>query len=58
MKAMICSPHGKTDFFVIVAGVLQGNILVLFLLIEYVLQMLIAQIKEGKKQMISCRSYS
>ena len=49
-KAMVCSPDGDTDFFDIVAGVLQGDILVTYLFIiylDYVLQTLIDLIKEN-----------
>ena len=40
MKAMDCSPDGDTDFFYIVAGVLQGDTLAPYLCIlclDYVL---------------------
>ena len=33
MKAMVCLLDGDTDFFVIVAGVLQGDTLVSYLFI-------------------------
>ena len=49
-NAMVCSPKGDTDFFDIVAGVLQGDTLVphLFIIcLDYVLQMSIDLIKEN-----------
>ena len=39
-KAIVCSPDGDTDFFVIIAGVLQRDTLASFLFIislDYVL---------------------
>ena len=50
MKAKVCSPDGNTDFFDIVAGVLQGNTWVSYLFIfclGYVLWMSIDIIKEN-----------
>ena len=49
-KAMVCSPDGDIDFFDIVIGVLQGDILVphLFIIhLDYVLQMSIDLMKEN-----------
>ena len=49
-KVKVCSPDGDTDFFDIVAGVLQGDTLVLYVFIiclDYVLQMFIDLIKEN-----------
>ena len=48
-KLMVCSPDGDTDFFNIVTGVLQGDILALYwfiLSLDYVLQTSIVLIKE------------
>ena len=64
-KAEVHSPDGDTDFFDIVAGVLQGDTLAPYLFIiclDYVLPTLIDLIKENsfilknKKQIISCRN--
>ena len=33
IKAMVCSPDGNTDFFDIITGVLQGNMLTTYLFI-------------------------
>ena len=63
---MVCSPDGNTDFFDIVAGVLQGDTLASFLLIiclDYVIWMSIDLLKENcltkkrKKQTISHWNY-
>ena len=66
IKAMVCSLDEDTDFFGIVAGVLQRDTLVLYLFIiylDYILQTLIDLItengfilKKSKKQMIPCRN--
>ena len=56
MIVKVCSLDGDTDFFDIVAGVLQGDTLALYLFIiclDDVLQTLIDLMK-GKKQMIPC----
>ena len=48
MKAMSRSPGGNTDFFAVVAGVLQGDTLAQYMFViyqDYVLQMSIDQIK-------------
>ena len=66
---MVCSPDEDSDFFNIVAGVLQENTLAPYLFIiclDYILQMLIDLIKENvftlkkksKKQMIFHRNYN
>ena len=66
-KVKVCSPDRDTDFFDIVAGVLQGDTLALYLFIiclDYVLWMSINLIKKwlytkkGKKQTISRRNYN
>ena len=47
-KVKICSPGGDTDFFVIVAGVLQGDTLTPYLFIiclDYVVRTSIDKIK-------------
>ena len=49
-EAMVHSPDGDTDFFDIVAGVLQGDILAQYLFIicqDYILRALIDLIKEN-----------
>ena len=49
-KAMILSPDSDTDFFDIVAGVLQGDILALYMSViclDYVLRMSVDLIKEN-----------
>ena len=65
-KAMACSFDGNTDFFDLVAGVLQGDTLAHFqfiICLDYVLQISIDlmeetgfTLKKGKKQ-ISHRNY-
>ena len=47
-KVKVCSLDGDTDYFDIVAGVLQGDTLALYLFIIYVLRISI------DKQMIAC----
>ena len=50
MKAMVCSPDGDTNFFNIVAGVLQGNTLAPYLSIiflDYILRISLNLIKEN-----------
>ena len=66
---MVRSPHGDTNFYDIVAGVLQGDTLVQYLLIlcvDYALHTFIDEIKENgftlkkknTKQIISGRNYN
>ena len=54
-KVKVCSPDGDTDYFNIVAGVLQGDTLAPYLFIiclDYVLRMSIEKMKDdGFKQM-------
>ena len=69
-KDKIRSPDGDTDFFDIIAGILQGETLALYLFIicqHFVLRTLIDLIKENnkkknknkdKKQTISCGNYN
>ena len=67
MKVKVCSLDGDTDFFNIVAGLLQGDTLASYLFIiclDYLLQLLIDLMKEngftlknGKKQMIPHTNY-
>ena len=61
-KVKVCSPDGDTDYFDIVAGVLQGDTLSRYLFIiclDYVLRTSIDKMKDkgqtdkGKKQKIS-----
>ena len=50
MKVKVCSPDGDTDFFNIVAGVLQKNTLAPYLFtiyLSYILRMLIDLIKDN-----------
>ena len=50
MKVKVCSPDGDTDFFDIVAGVLQGDTLAPYLFItclDYILRMSINIMKEN-----------
>ena len=59
-KAMVPSPDSNTDFFDIVAGVLQGDILVSYMFItciDYVLQMLIDLVKENSFTLKTCKDY-
>ena len=58
-KVKVCSPDGDTDFFNIVAGVLQGDILAPYLFIiclDYVLRILVDKIKENGFELIKKRS--
>ena len=62
MKAMVCSPDGKTDFLNIVAEILQGDTSVPYLFIicqEYVLQTSTDLIKENSFMLkkARCRQY-
>ena len=59
MKVKVCSPDGDTDFFNIVAGVLQEDTLALYLFIiclDYVLLTSIDQIKENGFTLKKARS--
>ena len=50
MKIMVCSLDGDTDFFIIIIGVLQGDILVSFLFmmcLDYILPISIDLMKEN-----------
>ena len=68
MKVKVCSPDGDTDFFEIVAEILQGDTVASYLFIiylDYLLWTLIDLIlkkwlytKKDKKQMISHRNYN
>ena len=58
-EAKVRSPNGDTDYFVIVAGVLQGDTLAPYLLIicqDYVLRTLINKIKENGSELTKKRS--
>ena len=58
-KMKVCSPDGDTDYFDIVAGVLQGNTLAACLFIislDYVLRTLIDKIKENGFELTKKRS--
>ena len=49
-KVKVCSPDADTDYFNIVAGVLQGDTLVPYLFIiclDYMLRTLIDKVKEN-----------
>ena len=55
----VCSPDGDTDYFDIVAGVLQGDTLALYLFIiclDYVLRTSIDKIKENSFELTKKRS--
>ena len=59
MKVKVCSPDEDTDFFDIVAGVLQGDTLAhnLFIIcLDYILQTLIDFIKENDLTLEKARS--
>ena len=50
MKRMVCSPDGSTNFFDIIAGILQGDTLTPYLFIiwlDYILRTSIDVIKEN-----------
>ena len=58
-KVKVCSPDGDTDYFDIVAGVLQGDTLAPYLFIiclDYVLRTSIDKIKENGFKLITERS--
>ena len=58
-KAKVCSPDGDTDYFDIVAGVLQGDTLAPYLFIiclDYMLRMSIDLIKENGFKLTKERS--
>ena len=58
-NAKVCSPDGDTDFFDIVAGVLQEDIFVsnLFIIcLDYILRMLIDLMKENVLKLRKARS--
>ena len=58
-KVKVCSQDGDTDYFDIVAGVLQGNTLVSYLLIicqDYVLRMSIDKMKNNGYKLTKERS--
>ena len=60
MKVKVCSPDGDTDYFDIVAGVLQGDTLALYLFIiclDYVLRTSIDLIKENGFKLAKERSW-
>ena len=61
-KVKVCSPDGDTDYFDIVAGVLQGDTLAPYLFIiclDYVLRTSVGKIKENGFKLTKerCRSY-
>ena len=59
MKVKVCSPDGDTDYFVIVAGVLQGDTLALYLFIiclDYVLRTSIDKMKDNGFKLAKERS--
>ena len=58
-KVKVCSPDGDTDYFDIVAGVLQGDTLASYLFIiclDYVLRTSIDKIKENSFKLTKERS--
>ena len=58
-KVKVCSPNGETDYFDIVAGVMQGNTLVPYhfiICLEYVLRTSIDKIKENGFELTKKRS--
>ncbi len=58
-KVEVCSPDGDTDYFDIMAGVLQGNTLAPYLFIicvDYVLRTSIDKIKENGFKLTKERS--
>ena len=58
-KVKVCSPDGDTDYFNIVAGVLQGDTLAPYLFIiylDYVLRMSIGKMKENSFKLTKERS--
>ena len=58
-KVKVCSPEGDTDYFDIVAGVLQGNTLASYLFIicvDYMLRTSIDEIKENVFKLTKERS--
>ena len=58
-KVKVCSPDGDTEYFDIVAGVLQGNTLAPYLFIiclDYVLRTSIDKIKENSFELTKKRS--
>ena len=58
-EVKVCTPDGHTDFFDIVAGMLQGDTLAPYLFIvclEYVLQTLIDLVKEDGFTLAKARS--
>ena len=60
MKIKLCSPDGDTDYFDIVAGVLQGDTLALYLFIiclDYVLRTSIDLMKENGFKLAKERSW-
>ena len=59
MKAKVCSPDGDTDYFNIVAGVLQGDTLVPYLFIiclDYILRTSIDKMKDNVFKLAKERS--
>ena len=58
-KVKVCSPDGDTEYFDIVAGVLQGNTLapyLLFICLDYVLRTSIDKIRENGFKLTKKRS--
>ena len=55
-KVKVCSPGGDTDYFDIVAGVLQGDTLAPYLCLDYVLRTSIDKIKENSFKLTKERS--